>query len=64
MLVMHGADDESVPVFDARVLADAHGTAELRIIAGAGHGLWYDPRAIAILLGWLDRSQARRSATS
>lgn len=60
MLVMHGADDESVPVFDARVLADAHGSAELRIIAGAGHGLRYDPRVVAILLGWLDRSRTKR----
>lgn len=59
MLVVHGSDDESVPVFDARVLADAHGLAELRIIAGAGHGLRYDPRAIAILLGWLDREQSQ-----
>lgn len=59
MLVVHGADDESVPVFDARVLADAHGTAELRLISGAGHGLRYDPRAIAVLLGWLSRMSAR-----
>lgn len=64
MLVLHGADDESVPVFDARVLADAHGSAELRIIAGAGHGLRYDPRVIAILLGWLDRSRTLRDASS
>ncbi len=64
MLVVHGADDESVPVFDARVLADAHGTAELRIIAGAGHGLRYDPRVIAVLLGWLDRSQTRLASAS
>jgi putative redox protein len=64
MLVVHGSDDESVPVFDARVLADAHGTAELRIIAGAGHGLRYDPRVVAILLGWLDRSRTVRDASS
>lgn len=57
MLVLHGAEDEAVPVFDARVLADAHGTAELRIIAGAGHGLRYDPRVVAILLGWLVRTR-------
>lgn len=62
MLVVHGADDESVPVFDARVLADAHGAAELRIIAGAGHGLRYDPRVVAILLGWLDRTRIARDA--
>jgi uncharacterized protein len=55
VLVVHGSDDESVPPFDARVLADAHGSAELRVIAGGGHALRHDPRAMAILLGWLDR---------
>lgn len=57
MLVMHGDDDESVPVADARMLAEAHGSAELRLIEGAGHRLRHDPRAIAILLGWLDRQR-------
>lgn len=57
MLVMHGSDDELVPVFDARVLADAHGSAELRLVEDAGHQLRHDPRAIAILLGWLDRQK-------
>jgi pimeloyl-ACP methyl ester carboxylesterase len=51
LLVMHGSDDEVVPVFDARVLAD------LRIIEGGGHQLRHDPRAIAVLLGWLDRQR-------
>jgi putative redox protein len=57
LLVMHGDDDESVPVADARVLAEAHGSAELRLVAGAGHRLRHDPRAVAILLGWLDRQR-------
>jgi uncharacterized protein len=57
VLVVHGTDDESVPQFDARVLADAHGGAELRMIAGAAHALRHDPRAVAILLGWLDRQR-------
>ncbi|HXH58201.1 alpha/beta hydrolase [Iamia sp.] len=55
LLVVHGLDDEAVPQFDARVLSDAHGSAELRMIGGAGHQLRHDPRAIAVLLGWLDR---------
>lgn len=59
LLVVHGSDDDLVPVFDARVLVDAHGSAELRIIAGAGHRLRHDPRAIAVLLGWLDRCRHR-----
>lgn len=57
MLVLHGSDDEAVPVFDARVLADAHGTAELRVIDGGAHQLRHDPRAVATLLGWLDRQR-------
>ena len=55
LLVMHGEDDESVPTTDARQLAAAHGHAELSLFAGAGHRLRHDPRAIAVLLGWLDR---------
>jgi putative redox protein len=57
LLVVHGTDDDSVPDFDARVIADAHGSAEVRIIAGAGHHLRDDPRAVAVLLGWLDRER-------
>ena len=36
LLVVHGSDDDLVPAFDARVLCDAHGAAELRIVSGAG----------------------------
>jgi putative redox protein len=55
LLVMHGEDDESVPTSDARQLAQAHGDAELALLSGAGHRLRHDPRAVAILLGWLER---------
>jgi putative redox protein len=55
LLVMHGTDDAAVPQFDARVIADAHGHAELSLVDSAGHRLRHDPRAVAILLGWLDR---------
>lgn len=55
LLLVHGSDDDLVPAIDARVLADAHGSAEIRIIDGAGHRLRHDPRAVAVLLGWLDR---------
>lgn len=60
LLLLHGSDDDAVPVFDARVLADAHSEADLRIVDGGSHQLRHDPRAIAILLGWLDlqRSQS------
>jgi putative redox protein len=57
LLVVHGSEDEVVPSFDARILADAHGSAELRFIEGAGHALRHDPRAVAVLLGWLDRQR-------
>jgi uncharacterized protein len=56
VLIVHGADDEEVPVADARRLADFAGSrAELRILAGAGHRLRADPRAVALLAGWLER---------
>jgi putative redox protein len=58
VLVVHGTDDEAVPAFDARVVADAHGSAELRMLSGAGHALRHDPRAVAVLLGWLDRERS------
>ncbi|MEM7142415.1 MAG: alpha/beta fold hydrolase [Actinomycetota bacterium] len=57
LMLIHGSDDEVVPVFDARAVADANGAADLRIIAGAGHHLRHDPRAIAVLTGWLDRQR-------
>ena len=56
ILLVHGANDEVVPVLDARALADAAGgEVELRVLPGAAHRLRHDPRAIAILIGWLDR---------
>ena len=64
VLIVHGSEDESVPVFDARVLADAHGDADLRIIEGAGHQLRHDPRAVAVLLGWLDRQRNQAASSS
>jgi uncharacterized protein len=55
-LVLHGSDDDVVPVADARALVDAASDcAELRVINGGGHRLRHDPRAVAILLGWLVR---------
>lgn len=57
LLVLHGSDDDLVPAFDARVIADAHTQAELRLLDGAGHRLRHDPRAMSILLGWLDRQR-------
>lgn len=59
ILLVHGADDDDVPLDDARVLADAAGDAvELRVLSEAGHRLRHDPRAVALILGWMER-QAR-----
>jgi putative redox protein len=56
ILLVHGANDEVVTVLDARALADAaFAQVELRVLPGAGHRLRNDPRAIALLIGWLDR---------
>ncbi|MGH9069455.1 MAG: alpha/beta hydrolase [Acidimicrobiales bacterium] len=56
VLIVHGSDDAAVPLVDARALADAaEGEVELRVLPGAGHRLAHDPRAMAVLLGWLGR---------
>jgi fermentation-respiration switch protein FrsA (DUF1100 family) len=57
-LLVHGSADDVVPVADARRLADAGGDCvEQRIVANGPHRLRHDPRAIAALLGWLDRQE-------
>ncbi len=58
LMLVHGNNDERVPATDAREMAAAAGSsADLRIIAGAGHRLRHDPRIVALLLGWLDRQK-------
>ncbi len=56
VLLLHGDEDDVVPLSDVHVLAEAHGSAEVRVIKGGGHRLRHDPRAVAMLLGWLERS--------
>jgi pimeloyl-ACP methyl ester carboxylesterase len=55
LMVIHGDSDDLTPLADGRAIAAAHGRAELRVINGAGHELRHDPRAVAVLLGWLSR---------
>lgn len=55
LLVLHGSNDDAVPPLDARAIANAHGSCELRLIEGARHHLRHDPRAMAIALGFLNR---------
>ena len=56
LFLLHGSADEVVPTVDPLALADAHGAAEFRLIEGAGHELRHDPRAVAMLTGWLSRT--------
>ncbi|MDQ6837321.1 MAG: alpha/beta fold hydrolase [Actinomycetota bacterium] len=58
VLIVHGSNDEVVPLLDARALADAaEGRLDLRVLVGAGHRLRHDPRAVALLIGWMDRQR-------
>jgi putative redox protein len=55
LLIVHGTDDETVPLDDARALAEAAGDGvELRVVNQGGHRLRHDPRGVAVLLGWLE----------
>lgn len=55
-LIVHGSDDDVVPVESAHTLADTGGDhCEVRIVQHGAHRLRHDPRAIALLLGWLAR---------
>jgi len=59
LLIVHGSDDETVPLAAARALVEAAGEgAELRVVTQAGHRLRHDPRVVAILLGWLEQMVA------
>lgn len=55
-LIVHGTSDDVVPVENARTLAGAGGdVVEMRLVPNGAHRLRHDPRAMAALLGWLDR---------
>lgn len=57
-LLVHGTADDVVPYDDARRLATAAGDeVEARAVGNGAHRLRHDPRAIALLLGWLDRQE-------
>ena len=64
LMVLHGSNDDAVPPLDARAIADAHGSADLRLIDGARHHLRHDPRAIATAIGFLDRRGRRAESLS
>lgn len=73
VMLIHGTDDEVVPVSDARSLVAAAAAAaaqaaapdppaaeaaELHLLAGASHRLRNDPRTVAMLIGWMIRQAA------
>lgn len=62
LLILHGINDRQVPYEEARHLASGHPSPELRLIEGADHRIRHDPRAVAILLGWLERQAAAQYA--
>ena len=55
MLILHGTNDRQVPPADARQLASLHPNPELRLVNGADHRIRHDPRAVAVLMGWLEQ---------
>lgn len=56
LLVVQGSDDDAVAIEAAGALVVAGGDrAQLRMVLGAGHWLRADPRAMATLIGWLER---------
>jgi uncharacterized protein len=58
-LVLIGTADSIVSMEEARDLSDAAGeNGEFLMVGAAGHELRHDPRAVASLLGWLDRQAA------
>jgi 3-oxoadipate enol-lactonase len=56
-LVIHGSDDEMVPVGNARLLAERIPAAELHIVQGGRHGyfLEYQDEASRVVLDFLAR---------
>ena len=52
-LIVHGTDDETIPIDDPRALVAACPTAQLRVLGHGVHRLRHDPRAVALVIGWL-----------
>ncbi len=54
LLLVHGSQDETVEVSDARKLYDRAGEPkQISIVEGAGHRLRQDDEAMAIVIDWL-----------
>jgi uncharacterized protein len=55
VLVVHGSDDEVVPVAHAHRLARRAPAAELRVLDGAPHQLRRLPEVVPLVVEWLER---------
>lgn len=59
LLVVHGLEDKITPPDYIRRVVGACPSAKadsLRLLGGAGHDLYADPRVVALLIGWMDKS--------
>jgi putative redox protein len=57
VFAVHGADDDVVSVDDVRRYA-SFDHVEFLVVPAAGHRLRHDPRAVAAVLGWLERQRS------
>ena len=56
VLLLVGTADAAAPPSEARALVESAAAGiEYRLVGSAGHELRHDPRAVASVLGWLDR---------
>lgn len=55
-LILHGTADDVVPVDHAERIASRARNAHVQLIEGAPHQLRKDPRVVATVLDWLDRT--------
>ncbi|MDQ3812029.1 MAG: alpha/beta hydrolase [Chloroflexota bacterium] len=65
-LVIHGSDDEMVPVGNARLLAERIPAAELHIVQGGRHGylMEYQEETSRVVLDFLARHPLRATGTA
>lgn len=55
LLIVHGDEDETVPLSQGRALFDAAGEPKrFELLPGGMHRLRHDPRAVEVLVRWLE----------
>lgn len=57
ILLIHGADDRTIPAENSRILARANPDASLVLVPGQGHVIAYDPVAGRTMLDWLQQKK-------